>query len=158
MQNDLQGTAIKHMGALESWLAPIFAKAPHLPQNARTSLANVAPWLALIFGILGLFALISAGLFASIASFSFAAMGMGFLPILMFLTLIVGVISAVMEILAFKPLQARKKNGWNLLFYGMVLSAIVTILNLIFSYGSLGSLIGLVIGFWLLFEIRAMYQ
>ncbi len=150
MTQDMQAEALKKMAALEKWLAPIFAKFPHLPQNARTTLVQIAPWLALIFGVLGLFGIFSAGLFVSLLSLSF--LGYGFMGISMALSLIAGLIAAVLDLLAYQPLSHRKKKGWNLLFYGVILSLAASILAFIAnSSGSFGSIIGGIIGLWLLF-------
>lgn len=151
-----QTTTQKHMNALEGWLAPIFAKFPHLPENGRRTLADIAPWLALIFGVLGLLGILSAGSLVSYLSFSF--IGMGMLQISMFLSLLAGLIASVLQILAFKPLKARHKKGWSLLFYATVLTTATAILSLLFGYSSFGGLIGALIGFWLLFEVRGLYQ
>ncbi len=155
--SSFQAGTEKHMGALEQWMAPLFAKFPHLPESARQTLAKIAPWLALIFGILGILAILSAGSIAS-SFFGFALLGVGMMQISMLISLLAGLIASVLDILAYKPLTARKKKGWNLLFYATVLTTVATILNLLFGYGSIGSLVGSLIGFWLLFEARGLYQ
>ena len=157
MANDFQATTEKHMGALENLLAPIFAKAPHLPEGGRKVIGQIAPWLALVFGILGLFAIVSAGSMMSVFALSAVFAGVDYA--LLYLALLVGLISSILDLLAFKPLTAYKKRGWNFLFYATVLSALATIVNLIFGYGyGLGNILGLLIGFWLLFEIRGLYR
>ncbi len=156
MDNDFQAKAEKKMSALESWLAPLFAKAPHIPENARQTLVQIAPWLALIFGILGLFAVFSAGAIGTLLSFSFV--GAGTIQLMLLLSMVVAFLSAILNLLAFKPLQAHKKKGWNYLFYGSVLSAIATVVNIVFGYGSVFGLIFTLIGFWLLFEVRSYYH
>lgn len=151
-----QATTQKHMNALEGWLAPIFAKFPHIPMGGRQTLTKIAPWLALIFGVLGLLGIVSAGSLMSYLSFS--VLGMGMIQITMFISLLAGLIACILEILAFKPLKAMKKKGWDLLFYATVLTTATTILSLLFGYSEIGSLIGALIGFWLLFEVRGLYQ
>ena len=147
------------MAALESWLAPLFAKTPHLPDNIRQSLTQIAPWLALVAGILGLLgasALFSMfGFMGSMMSMQYMMMGSTF-PIM--LALVISLIAAILDLLAFKPLSARQKKGWNLLFYGVVLSAVSFVINLFFGYATIGSVIGVLIGLWLLFEIRGLYR
>lgn len=51
----------QQVGVLENQLVDVFAKAPHLPQNIRDILITIAPWLALIFGILGIISLLAIG-------------------------------------------------------------------------------------------------
>lgn len=152
----IQAVTEKHMGALEGWLAPIFAKFPHIPHGGRQTLAQIAPWLALIFGILGVVSILSAGSFVSYFSFSFVSMGM--VQISIFISLLAGLVASLLEILAFKPLKAMRKKGWNLLFYATVLTTAGTLLTLLFGYSVLGNLVGSLIGLWLLFEVRGLYQ
>jgi hypothetical protein len=155
MDNQYQAQAEKKMAALESWMAPIFAKAPHLPQNIREGITNIAPWLALIFGILGLLAISSLGGFGLLLSLSFLG---GSYSFMLFVAILFGLIASVLDLLAYKPLTKRMKKGWNYLFYGNVLSAAGAILQIISGYSVIGNIIGAVIGFWLLFEVREMYK
>lgn len=147
------------MTALESSLAPLFAKFPHLPVHIRQTLAGFAPWLALIGGILGLLSFVPALfslLFVS-AALPFAPMMGGWYPMII-ISLICTGISSVLSLLAFKPLSTRRKQGWNLLFYSTTVNAAAAILSLIFGSGAIGGIIGAVIGYWLLFEVRELYR
>ena len=158
MTNGVQAQTQKKMAALENWMAPLFAKAPHLPQSARQILAQIAPWAALIFGILGLVSLLSAGAYLS-TLLSFFWGGSMMLRLFLFFEVLVSLIASVLEILAFKPLSARKKKGWNFLFYATALVGLAALVDLIFRYGSsFGGIIGALIGFWLLFEVRGLYR
>lgn len=51
----------QQVGVFEDQLVDVFAKVPHLPQNIRDILITLAPWLALIFGILGIVSLLALG-------------------------------------------------------------------------------------------------
>ncbi len=156
-QQNFEQKFTSEMGKLESWLAPIFAKAPHIPASARDTLVSFAPWLALVFGILGLGALFSLGAFATLFS-PLILLGGGFAGILMFVNILLGLAASVLEILAFKPLQDHKKKGWNYLFYGSVLSAVSGILGILFMSNGLEGILGTLVGLWLLFEIRPTYK
>jgi hypothetical protein len=153
----------KQAAALENWLAPLFEKTPHLPQGVIQTLVAIAPWLALIGGILGLLGLLSLLSFLPMLSavpFMNMAMGGGYYamyPLLM-IALIVNGIGAVLDLLAFGPLRKRQKSGWNLLFYSEILVAVSIVLNLFSGYSVFGSVIGLLIGLWLLFEVRGQYH
>lgn len=146
------------MAALEAQLAPIFSKAPHLPPHVRTTIAEFAPWVALIVGIIGLFGIIPA-LMATffVASFPLAPMMGGWYPAAI-VSLLCGAISSVLCLFAFRPLGKRQKKGWNLLFYSSTLSALSSIISMIFGYSGFIGIIGAVIGYWLLFEVREMYR
>lgn len=150
---DMRAAAEAKMGALEKWMAPLFAKLPHLPPNIRESLASIAPWLALIFGILGLVSIASIGGFGLLLSFSILGSG---LPML--LAVVVGLLASILDLLAYSPLTKRQKKGWNFLFYGAVLTFAAQLIEIVTYYGSAGGLIGAVIGFWLLFEVRDLYK
>jgi hypothetical protein len=65
-----------------------------------------------------------------------------------------------LELLAYQPLTKRAKKGWNYLFYGTVINAAAAILNMALGYGSnaTASIVGTIIGLWLLFEVRAQYS
>ena len=142
-------------------MAPVFAKTPHLPANIQQTLVSLAPWVALIIGILGLLGIFSiVSLLPMFSSLPYMAIpGMSRLYPMMMFSIVVGGIAAVLDLLAFKPLKERKKKGWNFVFYGNILSALSAILNLVFRYsGSLGGVIGVLIGFWLLFEVRSQYR
>lgn len=151
---------MSNAAALENTLAPLFGKLPHLPHDIRQTIAGIAPWLALVFGILGLFAVLT-GLSALplLMSLPFATAAMGgsfYMPMLV--ALIIGGVASVLDLLAFKPLSARKKKGWNLIYYGTLLSVLSSIVNMAFGLGGITWLIGAVIGFWLLFEVRGLYS
>ncbi len=148
------------MSAFEKWLASIFAKAPHLPANGRETLRKIAPWLALIFGVLGVIMVLSAlATLPLLMSVPFAGMAMmsgGWFP-MMVLALICAGLGAILDLMAYKPLSKRQKKGWNLIFYGSTLSAVYSLLTLILGHGGIGSILGIIIGYWLLFEIRDGY-
>ena len=158
MANDFQATTQKKLAALEGWLAPIFAQAPHLPASFREFLATIAPWLSLIFGILGLIALLSAGVLLSVASLSFMTGGIS--EVAWVISVLAGLIAAVLQILAFSPLKKRQKKGWNYIFYGTIITTAAAIIEIAIGYGSsaIGTVIGTVIGLWLLFEVRPLYR
>ncbi|HLD07460.1 MAG TPA: hypothetical protein VJB60_00125 [Candidatus Peribacterales bacterium] len=154
--------AEKQMNALETWMAPLFGKAPHLPENIRQGLATIAPWAALIFGIIGILGIFS--IFNMLSMFSaiphnVVIPGIRTMYPVAIVTLVIGGIASVLQVLAFKPLQARRKKGWNFLFYANTLSTTTVIINLLLSYGgAIGGVIGILIGYWLLFEIRGIYR
>ena len=145
----------KHTTAIEHWLEPLFQKTPHLPHHLRETIASIAPWLALIGGVFGIVTVWGAGALSILLSFSFFGMGSEFLWMLALLILLA---ASILDLLAFSPLRARSKRGWNLLFYGVLLQAVSTVANLLIGYASLGGIIGLLIGLWLLFEMRGLYR
>lgn len=152
-----QAHVVKQIAALEAWLAPLFAKAPHLPPNIRQSLVDIVPWLALIGGVLGIAGILSAGMFTSMI-FSFSFMVGGMMSTVYAVGMLLGGVSAVLYLLAYQPLSQHRKTGWNYLFYALLLSVVSFALNLIAGYGMAGQAVGLLLGLWLLFEIRDAYK
>ena len=62
---------------------------------------------------------------------------------------------------AFSGLKARKKSGWNLLYYALLLNLAYGIVMAFTNYGGfsylIGAVIGSAIGLYLLFQIRSSY-
>jgi hypothetical protein len=152
--------ATTRMAVLESKLAPLFKKAPHLPPDVRETIVGLSPWIALVVGALGIFAVIPAlSSVFFVASIPFASMMMrgGWYPATI-IVLVCMALASVLSLFAYKPLIARQKKGWNLLFYATNVSALSSIVNLVIGYDGLGGIIGAIVGCWLLFEVREMYK
>lgn len=146
-----------HAGALEAWLLPSFEKLPHLPESWKNVIVKVAPWLSLIFGILSCIALLGAGLFGVLLS-PLIALSKGFFGILLFVSILLSLITSIFSILAFKPLQQMKKIGWDYSFYAFVISVISTVLGMVMPSNSIGSIVGILIGAYVIFEVRGKYH
>jgi hypothetical protein len=148
-----------HAGALEAWLAPIFAQAPHIPAGGRKVIVDIAPWLSLIFGILGLLGLLSAGALGLLLS-PLMLLSAGFSSLMFFVHIVLGIVSSGLSILSFNPLREMKKKGWDYAFYSMILGAVGCVVSIIsMSYGSgVSNVLGIIIGAYILFEVREMYH
>lgn len=146
-----------HAGALEAWLLPMFSNLPHIPEGGRKTISDIVPWLAIIFGVLSLIGLLGSGLFGIILS-PLLALGGGLRSIILLLTVILGIASAVLSILAFRPMRAMKKTGWDYLFYSLILSAVSFVISLVGMMSSVGSVVGILLGAYILFEIRSRYH
>lgn len=142
--------------------AEVFAKAPHLPDSFREFLVVVAPWLTIIGALFAVLATLSnfGALFGGSAimrMYTYYATA----PMLYYLIMaVIQAASAVLLFNAFKPLQDRAFTGWAFLFWNMVLSVISTLLQVLFGYtGSfVGAAIGMIIGFYVLYEMRSLYS
>ena len=129
-------------------------KAPFaLPMSAKELIVKVAPYLIIIFAILTL-PIIFAVLGFSAIFVPFAMMGgyygWGFGPIV---SLVVAVISLVVEVMAVPGLFKRTKGGWRLAFYATIISLIGSIL----SFNVIGGIIGAIISWYILFQVKDMY-
>lgn len=145
-------------------LEPTFRKAPRLPKGLVEFLVTIAPWLAGLAGVFGAFSglgMVLNGLgigvnwwmrFAGFSSAYFLVMG------------VFQLLSAGLLLLAFTPLRERKQTGWLLLFWNMVVSVAQSAVGLVFGYAALsvGGLLWmalwLVIGLYILFELRSQYK
>lgn len=150
MSKNSTGGGIVH--TFEGW----FAKAPALPKDARQVIVNITPWIALIFGILGILGAISGlGLLAGTSPLAamngaegLASYGNGALASLIWL------VSSVLLLAAYPGTKAKKMGGWNLLFWSELVSVIGSFVALSFISGIIGALIG----FYLLFQIKSFYK
>lgn len=145
-------------------------KAPlQIPDNGRKALASAMPYLALIGGVLsvlgafGLYQLLTwsnpyateLGVNSAAAQYS-----TNYGP-LMWLSLGMIIVEAVLLFMAFAPLKARRKRGWDLLFWVALLNVVYSLVYYIAMPSSIlsfiFSIIGTVIGFYLLFQVRSEF-
>ncbi len=130
-------------------LQEFFAKAPHLPAKWREVIVTVVPWLALVFGILGILGGISALGVSPLAGIGGVRSGFE-----MFVIGIAGILSSVLSLLAFPKLRVRAYQGWRFLFFAQVISVLSSVLTL----DLLGAVVGFLIGFYFLFEVKSHYK
>lgn len=137
------------IGTVEEW----FSKLPPLPKKWNEVIVGITPWVALVFGVLGVLVSLAAfGILTFLAPFAVMGYGAGaassgIIGSVLFL------ISSALLLLAFPGTKARKMQGWNLLFYSEVVSLISSVVA--FSFGGV---VGSVIGFYILFQIKSFYK
>jgi hypothetical protein len=113
---------------------------------------NIIPWIALIFGILGVFAGISL-----IGVSPLGLMGGVHNSALLLLSGIASLVASVMMLIAFPKLQKRLMGGWVLLFWSEVVNIASSLLTL--SVGSvIATVIWAAIAFYILFQIKSHYK
>lgn len=160
--------------SLETNLNEIFAKnAPQLPANAKKVIVEYLPYINLILGILTLAAAYSlynaAHAVNSLvdyannlsAAYGGTKIAVSHLTATVWLAIAVLVVEAVLYIAAFPGTKARKKAGWDLLYYALLINVVYGIVAAFTDYGGVGRLVGSVIGsavgFYFLFQIRGNY-
>jgi hypothetical protein len=150
---------------IEQLLLPIFKGLPALPENGKKALVRYWPILALVFGILQIFAVFAlwnlghtVSAYLSVVS-AYGATHMPSLGLFYYLGIAVLALDALILLVAYAPLKARSKKGWDLLFLGSILNLLYGVVIMLDSaYGGfdrlLGSLLGSAITFYLLFQVR----
>lgn len=133
-------------------LENVFKGAPNLPANIREILVKIAPWIAIIFGVLGIFA--GLGILGLSPAGLIGGVGNG---ATLLISGVLTIVSSVLMVMAFPKLNRREYAGWRLLFWSEVVSFIGSLLS--FSVGSIiWGIIGAAIGFYLLFQIKSYYK
>jgi hypothetical protein len=145
-----------YLGQLETTLDLYFhKKAPAIPKGGKDFIVMIAPWMVIIgialsipalFGIFGLGAMMSASQLG-------AAMGMALGPAY-YASLVLLVIIVVLDIMALPGLFAKTKRGWDLIFY----SSLVSLVSSLVTMNIAGFIIGGLISFYLLFQVREYYK
>lgn len=160
---------------LEKSLNDLFGKqAPALPSNAKKIIVQFVPWLSLIGGALMLYSAYILWDWANnvsplvdyanqlSAAYGGPQIADDRLTIGIWVGLIVLAIEGLLYLAAFTGTRARKKSGWDLLFYATLLNIAYGAVIMFTNYGSVGSfigtLIGSAIGFYFLFQIRELYS
>lgn len=139
-------------GSIDAMMEGWFKQLPALPASAVDVLYKIAPWIALIFGILGVLSgLAGFGILTAFAPFAVAGgvrgYGLGFIAA-------VGlVVSSVLMLLAFPGLRGGKMGGWTMLFWSEVVSVVSSLIGF-----NIGSVVGALIGFYILFQIKPKYK
>jgi flagellar biosynthesis protein FliR len=82
----------------------------------------------------------------------------------LYISMAVNAVSAVLLFMAFQKLKVHQKSGWNLVYYNMLLGITASLVSsVVFATyalvgGLIGVAIGLAIGGTLLFQIRKYFQ
>lgn len=160
--------------SLEKNLDDIFVKnAPPLPSNAKRIIVEYLPYINLVLGVLTLLA--AWGLYnaahtvntlVDYANSLSAAYGgtvkVSHLTTIVWVAIAFLAIEAILYIAAYPGTKARKKAGWDLLFYALLINVVYGVVAAFTDYGGVGrlvgSLIGSAVGFYFLFQIRASYS
>jgi magnesium-transporting ATPase (P-type) len=161
---------------LETKLNSIFSKnAPQLPSNSKKTLVEWAPWAALIVGLLSLWAAYALWGWAHIATglinyanslctayggYSCNTAATDSMTFWVWISLAALTVEGGLYLLAFPGLRDHKKAGWNFLYWGALVNVVYAVISLLTNYGFgnfVVSLIGSVIGLWLLFQVHDMY-
>ena len=138
--------------ALIKSLEDVFKNIPNLPTNIRELLVKIAPWLALIFGVLGII-----GGLGMLGISPVGLMGGVRNGALLLVMGVLTILASVLMVMAFTKLNKKEYGGWKLLFWSEIVSFVSSILSL--QVGSIiSALIFCSIGLYLLFQIKSYYK
>jgi hypothetical protein len=159
---------------IENKLADLFKDLPALPKNAKKTIVEYWPYVVLVIGILQLAAAWSlwrffdranelvTGVNSFISAYTNTVVGFtAFDKAVIYLGIAILVVQAVLLIMAFSPLKARLRKGWDLLFLVALSQVVYAVVSAFIDGRGFGSLvfglIGAAIGFYFLFQIREFY-
>jgi len=138
-----------------------FKQLPHLPQSITDFFVKIVPWGAALGGIFS----VTGAITNFRLGFGMNTVGrvmrhyLGVNSAYFLLSAVIMLVLAFLAFKAFTPLRERKIEGWIYIFWSNIVSVIHSILGLIFiSQSAIGSIVGVLIGFYLLFEIKASYE
>jgi len=156
---------------LENKIGRLFKDVPPLPENSREALVGAWPWIALIFGVIQIFAawalwnLIrvadTVGVMYGSFYVNYPAAISGADRFIAYFGIVVLLVDAVILLMAYPELKKRTRRGWDLLFLGALINVVYSVVSLFIDGRGLGSFIfsavGSAVGFYLLYQVRGKY-
>ncbi|MFH2085360.1 MAG: hypothetical protein ABII21_01010 [bacterium] len=131
--------------------AYLVKKAPKLPANGKEALVKFAPWLAVVGVVMGAPAILAVlGLGAFMTPFVWLA---GARTGFFWIWWLILIVQVIFEVMAIKPLFAKKIAGWNFMFYAQLLAVVSS-----FQYFNVGGLLFTVLAFYLLYQVKSSYK
>ncbi len=146
-------------------------KAPfQLPDGFTKWVADNSWWLVLVSAVLSLL-----GVVASLNMMNQLAVTSTYLDMyglgstdqtknILYVSMLSGIVSAVLLFMASPKLKLHQKAGWNLLYYNFLIGVVLSLISyVVFSTSTIvASLLGLVVGFvigaYLLFQLRPRFM
>ncbi len=150
MKKDVLGLVAQLEAFLDEYMV---IKAPfQIPMNGKEILVKIAPYLVIIGAVLFVLSLPALlGLSALTAGLGMMGGGWGYT---MLVSLIAGAVSVMLELKALSGLFKRSRASWRLVYYATIVSFAGSVL----SFNFIGAIIGGVIGWYILFQVKELYQ
>lgn len=146
----------EQLTSLEGTLNEYFGKkAPAMPDGIKDFLVTIAPYLSILgilFAIPALIAWVGLIGFGG-ALIPAATMGAISLPPII-LSLVLAIPPLVLQIMAIPGLFSRSEKAWRFLFWAQL----ITIISQAVQLNLLGLIVGTVIGFYVLFQVKDRYK
>ncbi len=165
---------MERIAKIEKKLGEVFKDLPALSKPTKKTLADAWPWIALVLGVLqvaaawALWRLMDVAQpfidYANTISQYYGGESIGyssFDKFVIYLAIASLLVQAAIMFMAFKPLQAKVKRGWDLMFLAALLNVVYAVISIFIDGRGLGGfvmqLVGTSIGFYFLFQIRELY-
>ncbi len=152
---------IKQADDLLVTLEDAFKGFPKLPKGFTDFVVAIAPWVALIFGVITLLGMVFGSLIGFIGSIAYLFTGAPIRAVVLLVVIAIGIAEGVLMVLSFKPLQKREMEGWRLMGYVNLLGVASAIVSFVGSWSIVSlvwSAIMMAIGFYILFQIKHYYK
>jgi hypothetical protein len=138
-----------------------FKNVPHLPKGLMDFLVKIVPWLAGLGGIMNIVSALE--MFNNAvnprSTFSLLADLVSVNPTYYWVAGVLSLLSGALLLMAFKPLQARAFKGWVYLFWVNMLGIAMSVASIFLISGSwVGTVVGILIGLYILFEFKPYYK
>lgn len=142
---------------LEKTLEEYFGKkAPALPQNIKEIIVKIAPYLSILSAIVSvpaIFLLFGLGSLVTVLAPLGGAYAITQVPTMWIGTLIL-IPAVILEVMAIPGLFERKLTAWRYLYWAQLISGVSNLVQ----FNILGTIVGLAIGFYLLFQVKSFYK
>ena len=153
--SDTKAQVMGLVDQLEAFLDEfMLKKAPfQIPMGGKELIVKISPYLIIIFAVIaipGLLALLGlSAVLAPVAALGGQTWGFGAI-----LSIVVALVTLGLELMAVPGLFKRTKGAWRLVFY----ATIVSLVGSLIAYNIVGGLIGAVIGWYILFQVKELYK
>jgi len=156
-KSDLKGGINQLEALLDEYMVK---KAPFaLPKGVKEFIATVSPYLTIVLALMiipGILALVGISAlitpFAMMGGYYGLGHGWGFMGII---SLIFSLTDLALVLIAVPGLFKRTKGAWRLLFYASIIGLIGSIISI---HGIISGIIGAIIGWYILFQMKDMYK
>ncbi len=149
---DLKSALSQLENVLEEYLVK---KAPfQIPQNIKEIIVSLAPWLSLIGVVLAVPSiLVLFGLGTAMMPLGYMMGGLRY-GATFSISMIFTVIILLLEAIAIPGLFKKARAGWNFMYYATLVGVVQNLI--VFNIG--GLIIGSLIGFYILFQVKELYK
>jgi hypothetical protein len=145
------------LSQLEGTLGEYFGKkAPALPQDIKEIIVKLSPYLSILAAIIlvpSILSLFALGSLVTIIAPLGGVPAVSQLPN-MWIGILFLIPVVILEIMAIPGLFAKKIIGWRYLYWAQIITAVSSLVQ----FNILGAVIGLVIGLYLLFQVKSFYK